>query len=469
MVDAAIAHTRFAADFSAAAFGWPCVVLPAPGLEGVAAESTKARYVTFLDPTPTNGVWAFARISDELGRRRPDIPLLVVEGRGTEEDLAACGLDLRAHGNLGVMPAPAEPRDYWPLTRVALVPTLGWDGPAGAESSAPAWGVPSLVADRGGLSEMAGRSGIVLPLPARLTPATRVLPTADEVGPWVDAIVRLWDDARLREEYRSFASQDAAKRRPKDLAPRYTQFLSQLRSGAPPIPVEGPARSRSVILVPHLHGVDWECDQGLRALEQNGIRVARRGGSSAIDAARNELASNALHDGAEAMLFIDADIGFDPADALRLMARPEPVVCGVYAKKGQPGLTSHFAAGTAEVVFGPHASGPYPVRFAATGFLMIKAWVLRDMIERLGLPLCNTRWGRGAWPFFMPMIIPMGDEELHYLGEDWAFSHRLGQIGITPLADTTIRLWHWGRHPFGWEDASEARARFRSYKLRLPE
>jgi hypothetical protein len=177
--------------------------------------------------------------------------------------------------------------------------------------------------------------------------------------------------------------------------------------------------------------------------------------------------SDALHDGFESMMFIDSDIGFDPQDALRLLARPGPVVCGIYTKKGQRGLTSHFVEGVVEVLFGPDAAGLYPVQYAATGFLRIKAAVLRQMIDELKLPLCNSKWGRGLWPFFMPLIVPHDGDKLHYLGEDWAFSHRLGQIGVTPLADTSFRLWHWGRYGYSWEDAGSDVQRYRSYNYNL--
>ena len=65
------------------------------------------------------------------------------------------------------------------------------------------------------------------------------------------------------------------------------------------------------------------------------------------------------------------------------------------------------------------------------------------------------------------MIVPHGPGKLHYLGEDWSFSHRLGQIGVTPLADTSIRLWHWGRYSYSWEDAGTTVQRFRSYNYGL--
>jgi len=226
-------------------------------------------------------------------------------------------------------------------------------------------------------------------------------------------------------------------------------------------------RGSAIVLVPHLNGIEGECEQGLGQLEAEGVRVWRRGGCSAIDVARNEMISDALHDGFQLMLFIDSDIGFDPSDALRLFARPEPVISGVYAKKGMREMASVFGDGITEVLFGPDVEAPYPLLYAATGFLRIQASVLRRMIAELKLPLCNTRWGRGLWPFFQPLVVPQEADMFHYLGEDWAFSYRLRQIGITPLADTTIRLWHWGRYGYTWEEAGSSAERYRTYCYRL--
>ncbi len=48
----------------------------------VIAEDREPKYVTFINPQPESGAAVFARIALELGHRRPDNPLLVVEGRG---------------------------------------------------------------------------------------------------------------------------------------------------------------------------------------------------------------------------------------------------------------------------------------------------------------------------------------------------------------------------------------------------
>ena len=289
------------------------------------------------------------------------------------------------------------------------------------------------------------------------------MPTATEVEPWTQAVIRLWDDVKFYEEHRRLALAEAWRWDPKILIPRYVEFFRNLKLGPRPKPSRSTGRAKGVVLVPHLNGIEWECEQSLGKLEHEGVRVVRSAGSSQIDVVRNKLASESLHEGAESILFIDADLGFDPLDALRLLARPEPVVSGVYAKKGRREFASVFADGVTEVVFGANAFGLYPLKYAATGFLRIKASVLQRMIDELGLPLCNTQWGQGEWPFFRPEVVPQGDGRHHYLGEDWAFSHRLAAIGVTPLADTSIRHWHFGRYGFGREDAGAETRRFATY------
>ena len=57
-------------------------------------DNPEPQYVTFVNPLLPKGVAVFARIAIELNRKRPDIPLLIVEGRGTSEALARLPVDL---------------------------------------------------------------------------------------------------------------------------------------------------------------------------------------------------------------------------------------------------------------------------------------------------------------------------------------------------------------------------------------
>jgi len=466
-VDAVLVASRFAADYYLASLGLSCTVLPYPiDHDRVRAERRGGRHVTFVNPSAEKGVFAFARMADQLGLLRPDIPLLVVEGRGTEATLASCGLDLRTWGNVNLMAHTPNPGTFWEVTRICLLPSLWWESQPLTAVEAMLNGIPVVGTDRGGVPETLGDAGVVLPLPDRLTPATRMLPTADEVAPWVEAVIRLWDDEAFHAEHRHKAFVEARRWEPAVVGGQYSEFFRNVRPG-PRSPAGGrAARAKSVVLVPHLNGIEWECEQGLRKLEESGVRVVRRRGTSAIDVARNEMASEAVHDGYESIFFIDADIGFEPLDALRLLARPEPVVAGVYAKKGNRSFACEFANGVTDVLFGPNAPGLVPLRYAAAGFLRVRTRVLRRMADELRLPLCNADRGRGVWPFFMPLIVPQGEGGLRYLGEDWAFSHRLGLVGVTAMADTSIRLYHWGRYSFGWEDVGADPVRCRSYGYR---
>jgi hypothetical protein len=230
-------------------------------------------------------------------------------------------------------------------------------------------------------------------------------------------------------------------------------------------PSRTPVPGKPVVLVPYFSAVERECDEGLRALMAAGVAV-KRSSLSAIDLLRSALLSHALRDGFDRFLFIDSDIGFDPRDAIRLFARPEPVVAGIYVHNKGRDFAGTFAKGVTRVVFGPGAPGLYPMLYAPTGFLRIQAEVLRRMIQELALPECH--WGsfKGIYPFFLPLCVPDGRGGTRYLTEDYSFSHRLSQIGITPMADTTIKLFHYKKYGFSYEDLNR-KPSFTNYTVEI--
>jgi len=228
----------------------------------------------------------------------------------------------------------------------------------------------------------------------------------------------------------------------------------------------GPERiGKPVVLVPYYSGIEKECEEGLRVLVRAGVALSRFS-LSAIDLLRSAMLSHALREGYDSMLFIDADIGFDPADALRLLSRPEPVVAGVYVHNKGRDFAGTFARGITKVVFGPGAPGLYPMLYAPTGFLRIRAEVLHRMIDELKLPECH--WGtiKGIYPFFLPLCVPDGRGGTRYLTEDYSFSHRLAEIGVVPMADTTIKLSHFKKYGFSYEDL-QPRPRIANYTVEI--
>ena len=223
----------------------PC---PVPTLKALhngrhgAGQATRARrrFVTFVNPVPEKGVGPFVRIAQELGRRRPDVRFLVVESRGTRQTLSACGLGRDDPVNVQLMPNTTDPRKFYALTRVALLPSLCPENQPLVAVESMINGIPVIGSDRGGIPEVLGRSGFVLPLPERLTPASPVVPEAEEVEAWVETIVRLWDDRALYERQSRLAREEARRWHPDRLRPLYAAFFGNVRRRA------GPALVRSL-------------------------------------------------------------------------------------------------------------------------------------------------------------------------------------------------------------------------------
>jgi hypothetical protein len=226
--------------------------------------------------------------------------------------------------------------------------------------------------------------------------------------------------------------------------------------------------AKHVVYVPVHRFIDTDTYHCLRGLEDLGVRVDYSKGASAIDLSRSVLASDAIRAGFESILFIDSDMFFDPADVVRFLLSPAPVIAGAYAAKklGNGQLNADFGPGVESVRMGEWASEPVPVRKVGAGFLRIKVDFLRRMRDELKLPYCRMAHTFG-WPFFMPIIVEE-DGETRYLAEDYAFCWRCHQLGISPLIDASFRLYHIGDYAYGWEEgAGEYIPRSRNLKYEI--
>jgi len=165
------------------------------------------------------------------------------------------------------------------------------------------------------------------------------------------------------------------------------------------------------------------------------------------------------------LLFIDADIGFEPEQVLRLLEFGADVTGAVYPAKQinwemmpaavQAGRTPLESA-TLSYVVEREANdemvtrgGFVKSRYAGTGFLLIRRNVLEQMIEhypelhythehRGNDPLKGSRW-RSA--LFNCMI---DEKNGFYLSEDFSFCRRWTDMGGEIWVDYTSRLDHVG-------------------------
>jgi len=225
----------------------------------------------------------------------------------------------------------------------------------------------------------------------------------------------------------------------------------------------GPHGERAVVLVPAYAGIDPECDRALRVLETRGYEVRRLYGHASLDIARSTMASAALRDGFEVLVWIDSDMRFDPTDVERLEQHGLPFVAAIGAKKGKRELACHVLPGTREIAFGPRG-GLVELRYIGCAFVVTRRGLYERMRTELELPSCNEQFGEHLVPYFIPSVVadPRGP---WYLEADYAFCERARAVGVKILADTRVRVHHVGSYAYSWEDAGRDVERFDDYRV----
>ncbi len=204
-----------------------CTAIPPPVSRARAfVDEVDGKFVTFVNPVRSKGIAVIARILLELDRLAKKIPLLIVEGRGNANEMQSLPVDLRgleAH----VMKNTSDPRSFYAVSRMVLMPSLWRETYGRVAAEACMNGIPVLASSRGGLPENLGhgKGGFVFDIPDRYTPESKEIPTAEDVRPWVETIVRLWEDDAYHREWSQRARQHADTVTEEKLADRHEAYL----------------------------------------------------------------------------------------------------------------------------------------------------------------------------------------------------------------------------------------------------
>lgn len=216
----------------------------------------------------------------------------------------------------------------------------------------------------------------------------------------------------------------------------------------------------------------------LRSTSNVNLTVQLRDGDALITRARANLATLFLDDPtATHLLFIDADIGFTPQQVFRLIESGGDVVAGVYpikrinwtkARRAVGENRRDVAAASLDYVLeldDPDrvavVNGFARVRYAGTGFLMIRRRVLERMIAHPDYaPLQffreHSHDALAGSPHRFGLFECMIDRATGtYLSEDFAFCKRWTDIGGEIWADLDSRLDHVGPSVFHGDVSSQ--------------
>jgi glycosyltransferase involved in cell wall biosynthesis len=235
-MDGILTPSRFLTDLYRESVGVESTPLPTPiDPEDVVAEDRDPIFFTMINPSPEKGMMFVARLAEELSVRRPDIPMLIVESRGSAGHLLQAGLrggfDLSRHPNLMMSPPLNPPREIYVPTRALLVPSVGPEAFARVAAEAFMNGIPPLVSDRGGLPEACEEAGFVLPFAEDMTPGMREPVASEVVQPWLELMIRLAGDASFYEQECGKALEAGKRFAPATVAPRYVQFFDSIVNG----------------------------------------------------------------------------------------------------------------------------------------------------------------------------------------------------------------------------------------------
>lgn len=187
----------------------------------------------------------------------------------------------------------------------------------------------------------------------------------------------------------------------------------------------------------------WTTAQGLVGLThfcaKNGIGIAVDviPHDAYIGKARSTVVNRFMASGMENLMFIDADVGFEPQGVIDLCTAAPDIVMGLYLMKTTqaryPALLSN------PVVRHPSDMRLVKIIYGPAGFLRIRRRVIETM--------------KAKWPeeYYIDGVqgkvhdlFPHGRYEHHFTGEDIIFCERAITCGFDLWAMQRIRLRHFG-------------------------
>ena len=151
----------------------------------------------------------------------------------------------------------------------------------------------------------------------------------------------------------------------------------------------------------------------------------------------------------EYVMFIDADIGFEPQYVLKLLSYQRDIVCGAYPMKSIP-LQYNYNISQPPLA----EDGLIEIDNIGFGFALIHRRVfdkIRENYEDLkytpalghsSYPITEAEY-HNSYHYFNEL-----KKDMTFLPEDFSFFERASSVGFTSWLDTSIKLCHVGSHVF---------------------
>ena len=200
-------------------------------------------------------------------------------------------------------------------------------------------------------------------------------------------------------------------------------------------------------------------------------RITTLRNESLVPRARNILTAMFLESDCSHLMFIDADIEFEPDSVIRMLAMNKTLIAAAYPKKtvdwesvrraaieGKEDISKYSAQYAINLKFkDPRTrelnvdNGAIEVMDASTGFFMVQRVVFDKMIQ--AYPELHYKNDSSIDPKFNPFCYSFFDtihdpDDNRYLSEDYTFCRRWQKIGGKIWLDPSTRLSHVGAFTF---------------------
>ena len=175
---------------------------------------------------------------------------------------------------------------------------------------------------------------------------------------------------------------------------------------------------------------------------------------SLIPRGRNSLVAKFLQFGTDAvppltsthLMFVDADIGFEPEEIIKLLLADKDIVGGLYPKKSLP-----ISYVVNRIPNAAREGNLVQVANLGTGFMLIKRQVIESLIATH--PQWHYQDSIGLAEKYSPFKYALFDCEIdpitrEFLSEDYLFCKRWREQGGEIWADLSIVLGHSGHYVF---------------------
>lgn len=201
------------------------------------------------------------------------------------------------------------------------------------------------------------------------------------------------------------------------------------------------------------------------------ISIITTTNESLVHKARNSLASQFMNGDFTHLMFIDADVSFNPDDVLKLILRDKDMAAGLYPLKQiawdhlldynaesaedlkRAGLTYTYGKkgddgkylDNASLLLSGDDDGLIEADAVATGFLLIKRVVFEKMF------ISNEdNWyvDPNVGPVHEYFYTSINKDTRDFIGEDWTFCQNWRALGGKIYVDPSIHLVHTGTYAF---------------------